>query len=196
MHKSKNRQSKNVFKSTRKTQTGLMVIKRYDRPPRSIRNKQSAFCRNIYNRPPSLPDGFKRVLFALLAQAYAQPTRVPDYFFRNENKPFFLYSSSLTSLAIYPSAEMAAISVSGSMVCGANITVSPLICDEVTFLTLKFRRTRSFTCDSHMPQRIPSTFTVIFFTTKPPVSYLLFLSTDFAAHLSSLTVLYFSPLTR
>lgn len=68
------------------------------------------------------------------------------------------------------------------MVCGANITVSPLICDEVTFLTLKFRRTRSFTCDSHMPQRIPSTFTVIFFTTKPPVSYLLFLSTDFAAY--------------
>lgn len=59
----KSRQSKDVFKSTRKTPTGLI------RPPRSIRNKQSAFCRNIYNRPPSLPDGFKRVLVALLAQA-------------------------------------------------------------------------------------------------------------------------------
>ena len=65
----KNRQSKDVFKSTRKTPTGLMIIKRYNRQPRSIRNKQSAFCRNIYNRPLSLPDDFKRVLFALLAQA-------------------------------------------------------------------------------------------------------------------------------
>lgn len=39
----KSRQSKDVFKSTRKTPTGLMIIKRYNRPPRSIRNKQSAF---------------------------------------------------------------------------------------------------------------------------------------------------------
>ena len=69
MHKSKKQTKQRRFQKHEKNANRTYDHKTL-RPPASVDRKQTIrFCRNIYNRPPSLPDDFKRVFFALLAQA-------------------------------------------------------------------------------------------------------------------------------
>lgn len=61
------------------------------------------------------------------------------------------------------------------------MTVSPFLCEEVTFFTFSFERTASLTCDSHILHIMPSIFTVVL--------YISFHSFQYAYHVNALDTL-------
>ena len=70
--------------------------------------------------------------------------------------------SFVTSNASYPLFLITSLIFPSGISVSVIITVSFLLWDEVTFFTGNAARTASFTCASHIPHCIPSTFLLFF----------------------------------